>query len=281
MTAEAAIRLSDLSLAYPGRGGSAAHTVIDGLSLTVGPGEVLGLLGETGAGKSTLARVLCGRSAEPGELRPEITGGEATVLGHRLKRMRRREEAELTYYASYLQQDAGATLPPSTTIGEIIASPVYERDRRFDRRQADSRVVAMLDAVHLSLEVLDKYPYELSSGQRQRVALARALVLGPRLLIADEPTAGIDVTVRDAVVDVMRRLHRRGDVAALVISHDLAVLRRIVDRIAVLHEGRLVGLGTIEEVLSDPRHPYVAALARVLTGPVDRIPAPEDRPPAN
>jgi ABC-type glutathione transport system ATPase component len=128
----------------------------------------------------------------------------------------------------------------------------------------------MLDTVHLPLSVLNKYPYELSSGQRQRVALARALVLGPTILVADEPTAGIDATVRDAVIDLLGQLRGHPDFSAVVVSHDLAVLRRATDVSLVLQGGRPVGYGPIEEVLADPTHPFVAGLARALKPPAQR-----------
>jgi ABC-type glutathione transport system ATPase component len=128
----------------------------------------------------------------------------------------------------------------------------------------------MLDTVHLPLSVLDKYPYQLSAGQRQRVALARALVLGPSILIADEPTAGIDATVRDAVIDLLGQLRGHEGFSAVIVSHDLAVLRRATDKAIVLQGGRPVGFGPIADVLADPTHPFVAGLAKALQPPQRR-----------
>jgi ABC-type glutathione transport system ATPase component len=268
---ELPVSTSDLTIEYPPHGASPAFVAVHGLNLQVAPGEVLGLLGESGSGKSTLARVLAGEAAAgtSGDVRPVITGGEATVLGVPLRRIRKRALTRLRFNVGLLAQDAAETLPPTLTVAEIVAEPVLLRDRRFDRRMLDARVVTLVDAVRLPLSVLGKYPYELSNGQRQRIALARALVLGPSLLIADEPTAGVDVTVRDAVIDLIGELQRERSFSALVISHDLAVLRRVADRIAVLHQGILVGLGSIDDVFSDPRHPYVAGLAAALTGAAD------------
>ncbi len=268
------ITTSDLTIEYPPHGASPAFVAIHGLTLKLAPGEVLGLLGESGSGKSTLARVLSGDAASgpAGEVRPVITGGEATVLGHPLRRIRRRALTKLQFSVGLLAQDAAETLPPTMTVAEIVAEPVLDRDRRFNQRMLDARVATLVDAVRLPLSVLTKYPYELSNGQRQRIALARALVFGPSLLIADEPTAGVDVTVRDAVIDLIGELQRERAFSALIISHDLAVLRRVTDRIAVLHQGVLVGLGTIDEVFDDPWHPYVAGLAAALTGTADDAP---------
>jgi ABC-type glutathione transport system ATPase component len=260
------ISTSDLTIEYPPHGVSPAHVAVHGLSLQIEPGEVLGLLGESGSGKSTLAGVLSGAAFAPGlgNARPIITGGEATVMGFPMRRIGRRKLARLTFGVGLLEQNAAAALPASMTVAEIVAEPVLERDRRYNRRALDTLVATMVDAVRLPLAVLPRYPYELSNGQRQRVALARALVFGPSLLIADEPTAGVDVTVRDAVIDLIGELQRERSFSALVISSDITVLRRVADRVGVLYQGVLVGLGTIDEVFDDPWHPYVAGLAAVL-----------------
>ena len=263
------ISTSDLTIEYPPHGASGAFVAVHGLTLQIRPGEVLGLLGQSGSGKSTLARVLSGAAFSSGgggtgDVRPQITGGEATVLGYRLRGIRRRKLSRLTLEVGHLAQNATDTLPSSLTVAEIVGEPVLDRDRRYDRRALDEQVATMVDAVRLPLSMLTKFPYELSNGQRQRVALARALVFGPSLLIADEPTAGVDVTVRDAVVDLIGELQRERAFSALVISSDLSVLGRVADRIAVLHQGVLVGLGTIDEVFDDPWHPYVAGLAAAL-----------------
>jgi len=260
------IVLSDLTLEYPPHGASPAHVALHGLSLTIAPGEVLGLLGSAGSGKSTLARVLAGVAFDPrySDVAPVITGGEATVLGHRLRGLARRKVPEYQFHVGYLPQDAAARLPADRTVSEIVGEPILERDRRYNRKALETRIATMIDGVRLSLSMLEKYPYELSGGQRQRVALARALVLGPSVLIADEPTAGIDLTVRDVVAQLILELREQHTFSALIVSHDLPVLRRTADRIAVLDRGELAALGTIDEVFDDPRHPYVMALAGAL-----------------
>ena len=261
------IVLSDLTLEYPAHGASPAHVALHGLTLTVEPGEVLGLLGSAGSGKSTLAKVLSGSAFEQvrgGDVRPVITGGEANVLGRRLRTLPKRKVDEFRFHVGYLPQDAAATLPPDRTVAEIVGEPILERDRRYNRRALATRVATMIDAVRLPLSMLDKFPYELSGGQRQRVALARALVLGPSVLIADEPTAGIDLSVRDVVAQLIGELREQHAFSAMLISHDLPVLRSIADRIAVLDRGELAAIGTIDEVFHDPPHPYVMALAGAL-----------------
>jgi ABC-type glutathione transport system ATPase component len=260
------IVLSDLTLEYPAHGASPAHVALHGVTFTIAPGEVVGLLGSAGSGKSTLAKVLSGVALDPrqSEVRPVITGGEATVLGLQLRGLPRRKLPEYRFHVGYLPQDAASTLPADRTVAEIVGEPILERDRRYNRRALQTRVATMIDGVRLPLGMLEKFPYELSGGQRQRVALARALVLGPSVLIADEPTAGIDLTVRDAVAQLIGELREHHVFSALIISHDLPVLRRTADRIAVLDRGELAALGTIDEVFHDPVHPYVRALAGAL-----------------
>jgi ABC-type glutathione transport system ATPase component len=236
------------------------------VTFTIAPGEVMCLLGSAGSGKSTLAKVLSGVALDPrqSDVRPVITGGEATVLGLQLRGLPRRKLPEYRFHVGYLPQDAASTLPADRTVAEIVGEPILERDRRYNRRALQTRVATMVDGVRLPLGLLEKFPYELSGGQRQRVALARALVLGPSVLIADEPTAGIDLTVRDAVAQLIGELRDHHTFSALIISHDLPVLRRTADRIAVLDRGELAALGTIDDVFHDPVHPYVRALAGAL-----------------
>ena len=265
------IQTSDLTIEYPPHGASPAFVAVHGFTLRIAPGEVVGLLGESGSGKSTLARVLSGDAFvnDAAGIRPQITGGEATVLGFELRRISKRKLTRLTFGVGLLAQDAADTLPSTMTVAEIVAEPVLERDRRYNRRALGAQVATMIDAVRLPLALLSQYPYELSSGQRQRVALARALVFGPALLIADEPTAGVDVLVRDAVIDLISELQQERSFSALVISSDLAVLQRVTSRIGVMHQGVLVGLGTIDDVFRDPWHPYVRGLAAALQPPAD------------
>ncbi|PJJ63325.1 ABC transporter ATP-binding protein [Compostimonas suwonensis] len=256
------IRISDLTVEYPSHGASPAHLALCGLSATVADGEVLGVLGEAGSGKSTLARVLAGDATfGRREGRPVITGGDSSVLEFSLRHMKQSQHSKYTFHVGHLTQDAGEALPPTLTVSEAISEPVLLRDRRYNRQALGTRVATLLDAVRLPLGIMDSFPYELSGGQRQRVAIARALVLDPRVFIADEPTAGIDVTVRDSVIDVLNELREERGFSAVVISHDVTVLRRATTHVAVLYRGGVVGYGPIDEVLADPRHPYVAGLA--------------------
>jgi ABC-type glutathione transport system ATPase component len=259
---------SDVTIEYPAHSVSSAHTAVKGFTLNVEPGEIIGLVGSSGSGKSTIATVISGSAAmAPSRVgAPRIVGGALSVLGYDLKRIRGRSLSRLTFGIGHLAQDAGSTLTSNMTVAEIIAEPLFLRDKHFDANDAGLKAATLLDSLLLPVGMLNMLPHELSSGQRQRVAVARALVMDPVFLVADEPTAGIDVSVRGQVVDVIASLQRDRGASAIIISHDLDVLRRSVDRIAVLHEGMVVGLGTIDEVLDDPHHPYVQGLARTVSG---------------
>lgn len=258
------LTVSDLSVHYRSRDVRSRYLAIAGVSFQIARGEILGLVGESGSGKSTLAATLAGRAGR-GQLDigfPEICGGSATVLGSRLRRMGKRARDRLHLKVGYLSQDGAEHLDARLTVAENVADPIYSRDRRFSSREAGIAVATLIDAVRLPLGLMTRYPYELSSGQRQRVALARSLVLEPELLVADEPTRGIDVTVRSGVLDVIRELQTERNFSALIVSSDLAVTAELAERVIVLHCGTIVGIGPIDEVLADPIDPYLKALAR-------------------
>jgi ABC-type glutathione transport system ATPase component len=259
------IVVADLSAQYRTKGRVGGYA-LRGVSFEVQAGEVLGILGESGGGKSTLARILAGELSRKGaggyDIR--ISGGDAYVNGVALRTMSQVKRNRLTFHTAYLAQDANDRLERTATVAELVQQPIYSRDKRFDRQAAQNRALTVLDAVGLPLAVMEKYPYELSDGQRQRVAFARSLVLGPNVLIADEPTAGIDATVRDTVLQVIAQLRQDPKFAALIVTHDVAVLRQLGAKVAVLHDGVIVGYGGIDEVFREPDHPYVAKLARAL-----------------
>jgi ABC-type glutathione transport system ATPase component len=259
------IVVHDLSAQYRTSGRVGGYA-LRGVSFEVRAGEVLGILGESGGGKSTLARILAGELTRkgPGGYDIRISGGDAYVNGVALRTISQAKRNRLTFHTAYLSQDANDRLDRTSPVADLVQQPIYARDKRFDAEAARVRALTVLDAVGLPLAVLEKYPYELSDGQRQRVAIARALVLGPNVMIADEPTAGIDVTVRDTVVQVITRLRQDPGFAGLVVTHDLAVLRQLGAKVAIVHDGVIVGYGEIDEVFAQPDHPYVARLAKAL-----------------
>lgn len=263
------IAVSDLSIHYRSRDVRSRFLAIAGVSFEVARGEILGLVGESGSGKSTLAATLA-LHAGRGQLEvgfPEICGGSATVLGTQLRGIGMHRRDLLQLKVGYLPQDGAELLDARLTVAENVAEPIYSRDRRFSSREAGIAVATLVDAVRLPLGLMTRYPYELSSGQRQRVALARSLILEPEILVADEPTRGVDVTVRAGVLDVIRDLQAERDFSALIVSSDLAVTSHLADRVVVLHDGMIVGIGPIENVLADPIDPYLKALAQSWTVP--------------
>ncbi len=250
----------DLSLGYPSHG----ELAVSGVSFRLEHGETLAIVGETGSGKSTLLRAVAGFAGQRRPDSPRIAGGELTVLGMRATRLHRRSRARWQFRVGWLGQDAGSRLHPQLTVAESIAEPIYLRDADFDRREAGTAVATLVDLVHLPLGVMGRYPNELSRGQRQRVALARALVLEPVLLVADDPTMGVDLMVRGPLFDVLREVQQQRDFGAIVVAHDLREVRRLTERIAVMHDGVFVGAGDIDEVMANPQHPYVHRLAETM-----------------
>ncbi|NLA65940.1 MAG: ATP-binding cassette domain-containing protein [Leucobacter sp.] len=264
--ADPAVQVSDISLVYPAHGGARAFHAIAGMSFELRRGQVLALLGESGSGKSTIARFVAGRAAEAGEKqsRIKVSGGDATVLGVPMRKLGRRATTRLTAHVGYLAQDAGATLPPELSVADILLQPIAERTKKFDREALGRQIAEMMDIVALPLSKLQEYPYELSKGQRQRVAVMRSLMLAPALLVADEPTLGVDANNRPRIVELLSWFRERTGATMMLVSHDIGMLEAHAEEVLVLQQGQLVGQGDINMIFRNADHAYVQQLAAAL-----------------
>ena len=258
------LRFEDVTVRFGRR--RRALTAVDRVNLTVPDGSVVGLVGESGSGKSTLARAAVG-------LTP-VTGGRILLDGQPLRPVPRaaaRRPVQLVF------QDPYSSLDPRMTIGASIAEAVPRDLRSRTARRAE--VARLLELVDMEADRAGRYPEELSGGQRQRVALARALAGRPELLIADEITSALDVSIQGTVLNLVRELHQRLNLSMLFISHNLAVVRYVSDFIAVMYLGRIVEFGPADELLSDPEHPYTRELLAAVPQSGDRMLDPDDVDP--
>jgi len=250
-TDEVVMSVRDLDVFFPGRIGSPPVRAVDGVDLDVHAHEIVALVGESGSGKTTLGRVTVG-------LQP-ATKGSVTVLGTDIVRARGAQLRNYRRRVGFVFQDPAASLNPRMTVGDCIAEPMLiHRIGTPDERQG--RVKRLLDAVELPAEYALRYPHELSGGQRQRVSLARALVTSPEFVVADEPTSALDVSVQAKVLEVFVRLQHLMGFACLFVTHDLAVVDMLADRIAVMQYGKIVELGSREQILRDPQQQYTRDL---------------------
>ncbi len=278
---DGACTVEDLRVGLTGRN----LDVVDDIDLVLHPGEVVGLVGESGSGKTTVGTALLAYAREGAEIergRVVLGGRDILTLGTKEVRQLRGEEI------AYMPQDPASALNPSIRIGRQLVELLELRDIGT-AAERDQRARAGLEEVGLPSddEFLRRYPHQLSGGQVQRVALAMAFLPRPKVLVLDEPTTGLDVTTQGLVLDTMSTLCRSHNVAALYVTHDLAVIANIADRVAVMYAGRVVELGPRESIFANPSHPYTRALldaiphmhqARALSGIPGRTPGPGRRP---
>jgi oligopeptide transport system ATP-binding protein len=248
---EPAIELRDVVKHYRTRGRGVVHA-LDGVSLTVGRGEILGLVGESGCGKSTTARLLTGLE------RP--TAGRITVAGRDLAGLRGDGLRELRRTVQMVFQDPYASLDPRQRIGDALGEVLRVHRLAGSKDEARRQVTGLLELVGLLPGVADRFPHQLSGGQRQRVGIARALAVRPQVLVLDEPVSALDVSVRAEIINLLARLREELTLTYVFISHDLAMVRHLADRVAVMYLGQVVEEGPWEAVSDSATHPYTEAL---------------------
>jgi len=245
------LTIDDLVVEYPGKGFRAKpFRALKGVSLDILPGETVGLVGESGSGKTTLGRAALG-------LAP-VTGGKITYDGRDISHLGRSARRALSSEIQVVFQDPYSSLNPSMTVEQILIEPLTVAG--VSASDAKKRVRDLLDQVGLPGDARNRLPREFSGGQRQRVAIARALALQPRLIVCDEPVSALDLSTQARVLDLFIDIQNRTGVAYLFVTHDLAVVRHISHRVAVMYKGEIVETGDADRVTSAPEHPYTQRL---------------------
>lgn len=251
------LSLRNVNIEYPKRGRVPAFKAASDINLEIYPGEVLGLVGESGSGKTTIGRAVVG-------LLP-IKSGELTINEKSLSGRKQRELMAIRREIGIVFQDPGSSLNPRWPVGQSIAEPLLLAG--WNQKELTDRVSELLDLVELPRSYRNRYPHELSGGQRQRIGIARALALSPKLLVADEPTSALDVSVQARVLELLQEIQKEQQFATLFISHDLAVVDLLSDRIAVMQHGVIVEQGPKDEILRNPTQDYTKRLIAAVPVP--------------
>jgi peptide/nickel transport system ATP-binding protein len=246
------LEFRDTIIEYPGRRRQAGFRAVDGVSFALKQGEILGLVGESGSGKTTIGRAAIG-------LIPS-SGGSILVNGADIGTADPRKMRAIRKNVSIVFQDPASSLNPRVTIGRSVTDPLRWAGSELSSKQLDQKARDLLDSVRLPSDWAGRYPHELSGGQRQRVGIARAIAVDPLLMVADEPTSALDVSVQASVLELLLELQRSMGFSCLFISHDLSVVERLSNRVAVLSKGTVVEIGKTHDILHNPQHPYTQRL---------------------
>lgn len=285
MNGKELLRIEDLEIRYETDDGVAY--ALNGVSLHVKEGETLGLVGETGAGKTTLAKgILRLIQTPPGK----IVNGKVYFDGKDILAMSDHDLHQVRGNAiSMVFQDPMTSLNPVMTVGEQIEEVIAVHNSNLSKEEIRERAIAMLKRVGISADRIDEYPHQFSGGMKQRVIIAIALACNPKLLLADEPTTALDVTIQAQVLDMIRKLKTEMNTAMILISHDLGVVAQTCDRVAIIYAGRIVETGNLRDIYKNPKHPYTIGLldsipsltkdAKRLKPIKGLMPDPTDLPP--
>ena len=240
-----------------------AVRAVDGVNLELRRGETLGIVGESGCGKSTLARMLVGLE--------KPTSGDLFVQGKNMSKVGAEERRRGRRNIQLVMQDPYTSLNPRMTVGDIIGEPFEVHPDVVPKGQRRAKVQELLELVGLNPDHINRYPHQFSGGQRQRIGIARALALNPEIILCDEPVSALDVSIQAQVINLLEKLQNELSLSYIFIAHDLSVVRHIADRVAVMYLGKVVEIGTEDEIYESPTHPYTQALLSAVPVPDPKL----------